>query len=221
MPYMGDLLPYIDDDGVVTCTERAVEYPFVFMNLDLEEGAKILDFGCAGSLLSYKLASLGYKVTGYDLDKLLINHPNFTFIQDNLMNNDFPDETFDGIIAVSAIEHCGSPDLEGGTDFIVDKDLEIVGEFHRLLKIGGVFIFTVPFGRSGFNSEWRCYDEANLNRILKNFSVEKMRFFRSNKRVNWKPATMDELKEVSGVSGQVESIVCVKCRKTSTGDDFE
>src|SRR5438128_10791201 len=47
--------------------ERVVEIPFVFQNLALPKGSKVLDFGCNGSPVCLHFDSLGYRVTGVDL----------------------------------------------------------------------------------------------------------------------------------------------------------
>jgi len=61
--------------------ERIIEYPFIFQNLNLRKGSKILDFGCWESKLSIELASLGFKVIGVDLNNYEFSHPNFKFIK--------------------------------------------------------------------------------------------------------------------------------------------
>jgi len=91
----------------IVTNERIVEVPFVFQNLDLPPKSAILDFGCCDSMISMELASLGYKVTGVDINEYIFTHPNFNFIKINFLNNTFQDEYFDAIVAVSAIEHCG------------------------------------------------------------------------------------------------------------------
>src|SRR4030042_5037324 len=48
--------------------ERIVEIPFVYQNLNLPKKAKVLDFGCCESKVSIELSSLGYNVTGVDLN---------------------------------------------------------------------------------------------------------------------------------------------------------
>lgn len=64
--------------AVEYASERIVEYPWVFRNLELDAG-KILDVGCCKSKLSIQLASLGYKVYGIDISNYLYKHPNFKF----------------------------------------------------------------------------------------------------------------------------------------------
>lgn len=205
-----DLLVEIRD-GKVICTERVVEYPFVLMNLRLEEGARILDVGCVGSLLSYKLSSMGYRVTGYDFDKFDITHPNFTFIQGDFLDNEFRDEAFDAVVAVSTVEHCGIPVC--GPRVIEDGDRRMVREIHRVLKKGGVFIVSVPFGKKGKNREWRVYDERALNELLKDFTIEKIGFFVGMGRSSWSPVDLERIRKVDSTSKVVQGVACVVCRK--------
>ena len=52
----------------IVINERIVEIPFVFQNLILKKGSKVLEFGCCQSSLAMQLASLGYRVTGVDFN---------------------------------------------------------------------------------------------------------------------------------------------------------
>jgi len=198
--------------GKTICSERAVEYPFVFMNLRLEEGARILDVGCVGSLLSYKLSSMGYKVTGYDLGEFDVTHPNLTFIQGDFLDNEFRDGAFDAVVAISTVEHCGIPVY--GSRVMEDGDRRMVREIHRVLKGGGVFIMSVPFGKKGKNKEWRVYDERALDELLKDFTIEKIGFFVGMDRSSWSPVDLDKIREVDSASkGIVQGVACVVCKK--------
>jgi hypothetical protein len=68
----------------VSVNERIIEIPWVFMNLGLKQG-KILDVGCCWSAVSIELASMGFEVWGIDINPCALTHPNFKFIQDDIL----------------------------------------------------------------------------------------------------------------------------------------
>ncbi|MCK4528613.1 class I SAM-dependent methyltransferase [candidate division WOR-3 bacterium] len=193
--------------GMVT-TERIVEHPFVFQNLSIPKGSKILDVGCSYSLLSIQLASLGYKVTGYDLDEHPLNHPNLEFIKGNFLDNTFDDNTFDAVISVSTIEHCGLS-IHGSPSFL-RGDYKVINEVARVLKEKARFIMSVPFGKEGFNPGYRVYNPHSLGKLLGNFTIKKAEYFVGINRMFWTPVALEEISEVDCISkGFTQGVACV------------
>jgi ubiquinone/menaquinone biosynthesis C-methylase UbiE len=192
--------------------ERIVEYPFVFQNLNLKKGSKILDFGCCESKLSIELASLGYKVVGIDLNDYEFSHPNFKFIKGDFLENDFKNESFDAIIAVSALEHVGL-NVYGNNNF-EEGDYKVINEFYRILKKGGQLIITLPFGKRGETFWYKVYDDESLRQLLKNYKIEKIEYFIGKNRKYWKPVAKDEILKVDSTSkNYVQGIACIKVIK--------
>lgn len=192
--------------------ERVIEMPFVFSNICLQKGAKILDFGCTDSKLSIELASLGYKVTGTDLREYALKHPNFTFLQGDFRKNSISDKSFDAITAVSAIEHCGFSDY--GEEEFENGDREIIKEFHRILKPKGTLILTAPFGKKGRTKGYRIYDHKQLHEILQDFKIKKEEFYIGINRNYWAPSTVEELETVDSViPGFVQGVACILAEK--------
>jgi len=193
--------------------ERIVEIPFVFQNLKLPKGSKILDFGCGESKLSLELASLGYRVTGVDLNDYNFTHPNFEFVKGNFLKNNFPDEYFDAVVAVSSIEHVGLG-AYGESFWDEEGDYKAVREIHRILKTGGIFIMTVPFGKRGKTLTYRVYDKKTLFNILNGFKIEKIECYIGLGRKYWIPANIDEAEKIDSVStGFNQAVACVLCSK--------
>ena len=197
----------------VVVNERIVEIPFVFRHLDLPPGAAVLEFGSVKSWVSLALASLGYRVTGVDLRPYPYAHPNVRFLQGDFRAARLPAGSFDGVVAVSAIEHCG---LSGyGEEGFERGDHEVVAEIRRVLKPGGRFLVTVPFGKAGVSRRgWRVYDAAALALLLRDFEVRTASYFKGTDRSHWTAASAGELADLdSAAAGFVQGVACVSAVK--------
>lgn len=200
----------------VSVNERIVEIPFVFQNLSIVQKGHILDFGCCESKVAIELASLGYEVTGADMNDYPFTHPNFRFIKGNFLESSIPDDFFDGIVAISAVEHCGLPDAYGSEEFS-DGDKKVVREFHRILRRGGQLLITLPFGKRqtvlGSHGQ-RIYDQGTLNELLHMFYITKAEYFMGIDRKNWMPVAAETLSDVeSGSENITKGVVCISARK--------
>lgn len=174
--------------------DRIIELPFVFENLKLPCGSRVLDFGCDASRISMHLANLGYQVVGTDLLEYSFSHPNFEFRQGDFFSFSSRLETgsFDGIVAVSSVEHVGLG-AYGEQAFEKRGDLLVMNEFGRLLRPGGRLILTVPFGRKRVTRIHRVYDSAELHLLLSGFAIETERYYLCEGKKNWMPAEAWEL----------------------------
>lgn len=188
--------------------ERVVEIPFVFQHLGVGRGARILDFGCTGSMLSLHLASLGYEVTGVDFRPYPFTHRNLRFIAGNFLTADVPDEAFDVAIAVSAIEHTGLGFYR--EDTYDEGDRRVVEEIRRTLRPGGRLLITVPYGRAGRTSWYRVYDEQSLRRLLASFCVAKTEYYMTLDRREWMPVDEPTVAALDSVEcGYARGVACV------------
>jgi len=81
-----------------------------FTNL-VPKGGKVLDVGCGAGIPTAKyLVNKGLKLTGIDISETMLkmarkNVPDAEFIQKDMTQLDFDDNTFDGIISVYALFH--------------------------------------------------------------------------------------------------------------------
>ncbi len=106
-----------------------------FTNL-LPSSARVLDAGCGvGKPTSLYLAKKGFNVIGVDISSKLVdlarqNVPGANFYQKNILELDFPDNTFDGIICVYTLWHIPREDHS-----------TIIQNFHRMLETNGILVF--------------------------------------------------------------------------------
>jgi ubiquinone/menaquinone biosynthesis C-methylase UbiE len=161
-----------DVPRVTNVTERIVEHIFVHNRIP-RPPAKVLDMGCAESTTAIELASLGFQVTGVDLRRLPLEHPNFRMMEANLGDLPFADAQFDIVVCLSTIEHVG---LGWYTDGDPTTDKTALVEAVRVLRPGGTFLLTVPFGRRAVTPVHRVYDLEQLNELVAPLTVTEMSF---------------------------------------------
>lgn len=114
--------------------------------------SRILDVGCSGGATIRRLHEDGYsQVTGIDISAEAIAQCRRNGLSDvHLMDGqapDFPDASFDIILASDVLEH-------------VPDERSAVHAWFRLLRPGGVLIALVP----AFMALWSPHDEANQHR---------------------------------------------------------
>jgi ubiquinone/menaquinone biosynthesis C-methylase UbiE len=110
----------------------------VLKTLDMLEGKEILDVGCSIGSLSKNIVDSGFKVTGIDVLEESIKIANEFYASKNskfevrdLINQPFPENSFDCITFLETIEHVLNPAL-------------FLKEFHRILKNNGCVILSTP-----------------------------------------------------------------------------
>jgi ubiquinone/menaquinone biosynthesis C-methylase UbiE len=141
-------------------------------------GKYILDLGCGFGHLSALLAKDGNFVTGIDINRLHINESketygninNLKFYKTNGVLLNFPDNSFDFVVSTSVFEHIHPDDINMS-----------LSEIRRVLKNGGIYIFTAitPYIRgdiSAFSKDpeqrkktglhINCRTWAELNQLL-------------------------------------------------------
>jgi SAM-dependent methyltransferase len=192
--------------------ERVVEIPWVFQNLGLPPGARILDFGCSQSPIALHLASLGYHVVGVDLRPYDFTHPNLRVLQGDFLESGFAEGEFDAVVAISAIEHTG---LAAYGELPRERaDHRIVAEFSRVLRGGGRLLLTVPYGRQGQTSWYRVYDCETLAALLAPFMITKIDYYAGVGRTAWHPVAEEEAARVDSVTpARTHAIACVRAVK--------
>ena len=101
----------------------------------LPKGGKILDVGCgAGVPVTKFLVQHGYEVTGIDFSEGMLelarrNVPRAKFIQKDMTEMNFKDNSFDGLVAFYSIIHVPR-----------EEHFSLFQSFHRILRLGGVML---------------------------------------------------------------------------------
>jgi SAM-dependent methyltransferase len=130
----------------------------------LEPSDAILDVGCFACDMLPALKRLGYdNLHGIDLNPAVLEMPRADAIDyrvGDLLSTPWPDGYFAGISAISVIEH-GVPDEE------------LCREISRLLRPGGVFLFTTDYwpekiatSEQMFGLPWRIFDAAEIEQLV-------------------------------------------------------
>lgn len=205
--YLTDLLrpalKRVFDPQLVT-TERVIEYPFVFQNLDSVTGP-ILDIGCCGSGLPVALGSRGFHMVGIDFTPYPYRHPNFRAVRGDAMQCPFAAECFGAVLAISVIEHIGIGHY--GDRSAENGDRAAVVEIARVLRPAGRALITVPFGQARHDNFQRVYDPRGLRALLSPLIVVNMEHAWSKAGL-WTPCTETEAASVDW-SGPARAVALV------------
>jgi ubiquinone/menaquinone biosynthesis C-methylase UbiE len=129
--------------------ERAIEYPWVFRELHIETGHRVMDIGSGTSVFPLFLHSTtGALVHCMDFDRSVLKLKDYADkcgLGESLRNGTlvieqfsslplpYPDGYFDALSCISTIEH--SPE---------ESDTQSMLELIRLVRKGGRLVFTVP-----------------------------------------------------------------------------
>ena len=106
------------------------------------QGDKVLDAGCGTGSLAVKLSRGGFRVTGIDSSEDCVRWLGLKSIRENLCSRidvsradveviPFLSNSFDVVTCGEVLEH-------------LEDDALAVGEFHRVLRAGGICVVTVP-----------------------------------------------------------------------------
>lgn len=117
-------------------------------------GGKVLDIGSASGRDSAWFTSRGFKVVGIDISESLVEMaiksvPNAHFVVMDLMDLDFPDESFDGIWCSCVLLHISRADAPVAVQKMAKK-----------LRPGGVLYILVKEGNTEGLEEDARYDNA-------------------------------------------------------------
>jgi 2-polyprenyl-6-hydroxyphenyl methylase/3-demethylubiquinone-9 3-methyltransferase len=104
-------------------------------NAGANSGSRVLDIGSGGGFLAARLADAGYEVTGIDPSMAAVRgaaaHVHASFARAVGEKLPFADGSFDSVVCSEVLEHVEDP---GG----------VIAEASRVLRPGGVFVFSLP-----------------------------------------------------------------------------
>ena len=194
------------------CRERVVENASVYESLDkVPDRATLLDIGCAESSVPFELASMGYQVTGLDLRRYPLHHPNLTFVLGNIFAMPFLSGSFDFVSAISTVEHLGIETW--GIPSSQKTDVDGISEIHRCLKDKGLLYLTVPFGKKDLTWQ-RIYDRASLRQLLTGFNVTLSKYYTRINKQYWIQVPEDAMRDiVSTIETGVNGVAIMLCQK--------
>ncbi|GFN22064.1 MAG: class I SAM-dependent methyltransferase [Thermoanaerobacteraceae bacterium] len=133
-----------------------IEKEAIYEYLHPRAGMEILDIGCGTGNFSLELARRGARVTGIDVSEPMLQRArekaaregvSIRFLRSDARRLPFPDESFDAVVSVTALEFV--PDLRAALQ-----------EAYRVLRAGGRLVVGVIGGRSA----WSRYYEAKAAR---------------------------------------------------------
>lgn len=105
--------------------------------LNLQNGALILDHGCGRGHFSSMFTNLGYQVASADiLEDALFCLDSDKKAVCNLAKLPYKDNTFDGVLSLDVFEHLRPSTMNS-----------VINEIFRVLKPGGVFLISFPGNR--------------------------------------------------------------------------
>lgn len=143
---------YLDSIEKIPSTDL---YKFIKI---IKPGGLVLDVGCAGGRDTETLIQQGFQVIGVDLVEKFLERarkrvPEATFVNQNLLELDYKDNTFDAIWAHAVLMHLKKADFN-----------QIMKKFYRFLKPGGKIHIRV---KKGEGEHW----------VTDKLSPEQKRFF--------------------------------------------
>lgn len=129
--------------------EARSAYVHLFVDA-LHEGADVLDLGCGAGVPVAKTLAERFRVTGVDVSARQLELarsfvPAATLVQGDMCAVDFPDATFDGVIAVHSITHVPR-----------DRHAALFARIYVWLRVGGLFVACLGADDSpgGVDDDW-------------------------------------------------------------------
>ena len=161
--------------------ERIVEYPWLLSRMS-GTGKLVLD---GGSALNYPFLLDAPQFSGKRLviltltpESTMAKRQNVSYMFGDLRDTIFRDGIFDLIVSISTMEHIGMDNTKLYTqddqlnESQPDDYLRVMDEFHRILKPGGRFLMTVPFGKAQDIGWLYQFDSKRLRQAITTFGPD-------------------------------------------------
>jgi SAM-dependent methyltransferase len=164
--------------------ERCIEYPWLFSQLGAEAN-RILD---AGSVFNHEYVLNAPQLQAKKIDIMtLAPEPRcywqrgISYLYGDLRDMPFRNELYDAIACVSTLEHVGMDNRQythDGSQVVYDDTgfMKAMAEMSRVLKRGGAFFLTVPFGKDQNFFSFQQFNEPLLKKAIDAFGpIEDLR----------------------------------------------
>jgi len=177
----GEALPLGYGIGI---DERVVEYPWMYVHLPTGRG-RMLD---AGGVLNFAFLVAHPLIRGKKLHIITLVPEGFcrcvngvSHIYDDLRSIPISGDYYDIVACISTLEHIGMDNtlFRGPAEATPDDYLIAVREMRRVLRPGGVFLLTVPFGTYKRFGSFQLFDKRLVENVIEAFapsSVEETYF---------------------------------------------
>jgi SAM-dependent methyltransferase len=180
----------VDLDAVsgALLNSRILEYPYVIERLHGLKPGRALDVGATdtGNFLAPTLVAMGWEVWGIDVRPFRLDLAGFHLVVGDIRATSFADGFFDVAYCVSTIEHVGLSGRYGVQVEDPDGDLTAAREIRRIVRAGGRFILTIPYGIGGIvKPAERIYDKARLDRLTEVWEIVHRRFHHLDEEGYW------------------------------------
>lgn len=141
-----------------------------FFTSYVPKGSEVVDLGCGDGYGAWKLSQLKYRVIGVDLSQEMIEKAkkrgegeSLQFVQGDLTNLPFADETFSGAMAINSLEWTEEP-------------LKALNEMKRVLKSGYYLCVGLlgPTAAPRINSYQRLYGKPVICNTMMPWEFERL-----------------------------------------------
>ncbi|WP_102274836.1 class I SAM-dependent methyltransferase [Cytobacillus massiliigabonensis] len=130
----------------------------------------VCDLGCGDGYGSFKLAELGYIVTGIDVSEEMIHKARGTnegntaqFIKGDILHLPFENDSFDAVLAINSLEWTEDP-------------IKVIKEIQRIVKPGGLACIGLlgPTAAPRINSYRRLYNEKVICNTMMPWELDRL-----------------------------------------------
>jgi len=172
---------YRYDIGERPKTQKDFEFEFVAYHLQKAKPLQILDIGTYRHFLLGLLAH--YNVTTVDIRKRRSALKNETIVNCDAKALNFDNNSFDSVITLQALPHLGLGRYGDEIDF--DADIKAFHEIIRVLKPGGMLIFSTAITGGSPSIAWnarRNYSHQMIIAFCKELDLVEEKFFDRQRR---------------------------------------
>ncbi len=205
---LNDKSKQIDEENASGIDERIIEYKWIVNELS-EKNGRLLD---AGSTINFKPILKKLKNFDISIQTLYPEEKNFnqhsvSYIYADLKNLIFKENYFDYITCISTLEHVGFNNDH--YDYYNNKSyskiennpkdyLNVIKNFHTILKSGGELYLTLPFGKKQVFNHLQQFDSEEIKILKETFlpSSSSENFFIYKNHI-WQECREEDCKDVS------------------------